>query len=67
MTFHVEQVAVLAQPTAAHVEVGARLRDEAPEVPGVIQAAQVHELVDDDVVAHSIGHENETPVEADVA
>ena len=67
MTFHVEQVAVLAQPAAAHVEVWAGLRDEPPEVPRVIQAPQVHEFVNDDVVTHSIGHENEPPVEADVS
>jgi hypothetical protein len=32
----------------------------------MIEPAQVHQLVNDDVVAHSIGHQHEPPVQTDV-
>ena len=39
-------------------------RNEFPVRRRVIHPLEVHELVDDDVVAHPIGHRRESPVEA---
>ena len=41
-------------------------RNELPVRRRVIHPLEVHELVDDDVVAHPIGHRRESPVEADM-
>jgi hypothetical protein len=45
---------------------GARVRDETPEVARVIEPPQMHQLVDQDVLAHRLGHQDEAPVETDV-
>ncbi len=62
-----EQVTVLAQPSARLLVAGTRMSDEAPEVAGMIEASQMHQLVNQHVVANRVGHQDETPVEGDVA
>ena len=59
-------MSVLAQPTARTLIVGAGVRDETPEMARVIEASQMHELVDQHVVANRVRHQDESPVEADV-
>jgi len=61
-----EQVSILAKPPSRLRVAGARLRNEAPEVARVIEPPQVHQLVDQDVFADGLGHQDETPVETDV-
>jgi hypothetical protein len=58
---------VLAQPAAGSFVVGACLRDELPELPRVIHAPEVHELVDHHVVANPWRHAHQPPVQADVS
>ena len=55
-----------AQPVARRHVVGARSRDEAPIVGRMVHAPQMHQLVDEDVIAHRRWHEHEPPVQADV-
>jgi len=40
---------------------------EPPEVPGVIESSEMHQLVDQDVVADGVRHQHEPPVQTDVA
>ena len=61
------QVSVLAQPLARVSIVGARMGDQPPEMTGVIEPPQVHELVNQYVVAHAVGHQHESPIQADVS
>jgi hypothetical protein len=61
-----EQVSILAEPPARVVIAGACVRHKAPEVARVIEPPQMHQLVDQDVLADGLGHQDETPVEADV-
>ena len=58
------RVAELAPQVAI---VRARLRHQLPELRRVIEALEVHQLVNEDVVAYRRGHLHETPVETDVA
>ena len=60
------RVAVLAKPSARILIAGAGVRDEAPEVARVIEPPQMHQLMDQNVVADDIRHQHKTPVEADV-
>ena len=43
------------------------MRDKAPEVARVIEPPQMHQLVNQHVIAHRVGHQYKTPVETDVA
>ena len=56
-----------SQPQACLLIPGTRLRDQFPELLGVVHALQMHELVDQHVVPHRLGHRHEPPVQADVA
>ena len=57
---------IRAQPLARIFVVGTGVRDEAPEMARVIEAPQMHQLVDQHVFADRVGHQDETPVQADV-
>jgi hypothetical protein len=57
----------MAEPAARRLIVRARLLDQLPESRRVIHPLQVHQLVDDHVVADRLGHVDEPPIEADVA
>ena len=57
---------VLAKPAARVLVARTRVRDKPPEVARVIKPAQMHQLVNQDVLAHGVGHQDEAPVEADV-
>jgi hypothetical protein len=61
-----EQVSILAKPPARVFIAGTCVRDEVPEVARVIEPPQMHQLMDQDVLADALGHQDETPVEADV-
>lgn len=63
----VEQLPVGPQPLTGVLVGGAGVCDEAPEVARVIEAAQVHQLVYEYIIAHLVGHQNQAPVQADVA
>ena len=60
-------MSILAQPPARVLVAGAGFRNEAPEMARVIQPPQMHQLVNKDVLTHGLGHQYETPVQADVA
>src|SRR5215204_5910518 len=57
--------AVGTQPSPGFAPARISLGHVAPEPRRVIHPPQVHELVHDDVVAHPVGHEDQTPVQAD--
>ena len=57
---------ILAEPLACALVVGTGVRDQAPEMARVIEAPQMHQLMNQHVFAHRVGHQHETPVEADV-
>lgn len=57
---------IFAQPPARVLIVRARVRDKAPEVTRMIEPAQMHELMNEDVVADRVRHQEETPVQTDV-
>lgn len=61
-----EQMSILAKPPSRLRVAGARLRNEAPEVPRVIEPPQMHQLVNQNVFTDGLGHQDETPVETDV-
>ncbi len=58
---------VVAKPTARVLIARTRVRDKPPEVARVIELAQMHQLVNQDVLAHTLGHHDETPIQTDVA
>lgn len=62
----VQEVSIRAQPLACLFVVGAGVRDKAPEMARVIEAPQMHQLVDQHVFADRVGHQDQTPVEADM-
>src|ERR1043166_2455251 len=57
---------MLMQPAAGILIVRTRVGNEPPELPRVIEPAQMHELMDEHVVPHPIGHQHQTPVKTDV-
>jgi hypothetical protein len=59
-------MAILAQPLTRALIIGARVRDQAPEMARVIETPQMHQLVNEHVVAHRVRHQHKTPVETDV-
>jgi len=59
--------AVPPQPVASGGVIGARLGDEPPVRRRMVHPAEVHQFVDQDVVADPCRHQHESPVEADVA
>ena len=61
-----KQMPVLAQPAPRILIVGARMCDEPPEMPRMIEPPQMHQLVNQHVLAHGVRHQHETPVQADV-
>src|SRR5688500_2938296 len=63
----VEQMPVLAQPQPRLVVVGTCMRNQTPEMARVIEPAQVHQLVNQHVIAHAVGHQYQAPVETDMA
>lgn len=62
----VQQISILAQPLARVGVLGACVFDQAPEMARMIEPPQMHQLVNQHVVAHAVGHQYESPVEADV-
>ena len=54
------------QPCASPVVVGIRFRHEAPVVGRVVESAQVHQLVNHEVVAYPLRHQRQPPVQCDV-
>jgi hypothetical protein len=62
----VEQVSVFAEPLSRVLIVRARVGNEAPEMPRVIEPSQMHQLVNQYIVADAVGHQNESPIQADV-
>src|SRR5215475_15153907 len=61
-----QRCAVLAKPPLGVAKLRARLLDQAPKADGMVRLAQVHQLVDEDVVADVRGHQHEAEVERDV-
>ena len=58
--------AVGAQPLP-RLSIGRVCRSDQPPVRGrVIEPSQVHQLMDEHVVAHLVGHQDQTPVETNV-
>ena len=55
-----------AEPLTCFAIPRARRRHEPPVRRRVIEPLEVHELMNDHVVAHPVGHGDEPPVEADV-
>ena len=55
----------LREPGPRFFVVRTRLRDVRPELWRMVHALQVHQLVDQHVVPHPIGHRHEPPVERD--
>ena len=61
-----ERRPVYTQPFPGPFVVGIRLRHEAPVVARVVELAQVHQLVNHDVVAYPLRHQRQPPVQRDV-
>src|SRR5919197_2558781 len=57
----------LPQPPLGVLIAWTHSRNELPELRRVIHAAQVHQLVDQDIVADPIGREDQAPVQRDPA
>ena len=55
-----------AQPLASFAIPGTGRADQTPVRRGVIEPLEVHQLVNDDVIAHPMWHGNEPPIEAHV-
>ena len=55
-----------AQPLPRLVIIRTCMRDQTPEMARVIEPTQVHQLVNQHVVAHAVGHQYQTPVQADM-
>ena len=62
----IEQVSVFAEPLSRVVVVGARVCNEAPEMTRVIEPSQMHQLVNQDIIADAVRHQHESPIQADV-
>lgn len=62
-----ERRSVLLQPPLGISKCRARVLNEAPEFPGMIRLPQVHELVDQNVLADLCGHEQQPEIQGDVA
>ena len=56
-----------SQPLACLAKPRACRRDQSPVHRGVVEPLEVHELVNHHVVAHPVGHCNQSPVQADVS
>ena len=63
----VEQVSILAQPLTGILVAGTRMRDEAPEMAGVIETTEVHQFVNQHILADRVGHQYEPPIQANEA
>ena len=59
--------AVGAKPLASFAIPGTRGGNQPPVGARVIEPLEVHQLVNEHVVSHPLGHSDETPVQADVA
>lgn len=59
-------MSIFTQPFARLRVIGACMDDEAPEMARVIEPPQMHQLVNQHVIAHTVGHQNESPVQADM-
>ena len=62
-----EEVVVAVEPFFGGGIVGAGGLDEVPEFAGVVHLAQVHEFVEDEVIADGGGCLNQAPVQRDGA
>ena len=63
----IEEVPILAQPATRGLDVGTCMGHEPPEVPGLIEPSEMHQFVDQDVVADGVRHQDQAPVKADVS
>ncbi len=61
-----EQASVLAQPSARMLIAWTGPCDQTPEVMRMVRAPQVHQLMDENVVANRFWHQHKAPVQADV-
>ena len=61
-----EQVSVFAQPAPRVLVVGARMCDKAPEVARMVEPPEMHQLVNQHIVADGVWHQYEPPVQTDV-
>ena len=61
-----ERGAIFFEPSFGLAERGIRLFDEAPEPPRVVALPQVHQFVDQDVLADLGRHEQQAEVQRDV-
>ena len=59
-------MSILAQPTAGRLVTRAGVRDETPEMARVIETPQMHEFMNQHVIANRVRHQYEPPIEADV-
>ena len=57
---------MFAQPVPRVLVVGARMCDKAPEVARVVEPSQMHQLVNQHIVADGVWHQYEPPVQTDV-
>src|SRR5688500_9671586 len=61
-----EEMSILAQPLTRALVIRIRMCDKAPEMARVIETPQMHQLVNQHIVAHRVGHQHKTPVETDM-
>jgi len=61
-----EKVPVFAQPAPRVLVVGARMCDKAPEVARMVEPPEMHQLVNQHILADVVWHQYEPPVETDV-
>ena len=62
-----KRVAVPFEPVLCLAEAGAGGFDQPPESNGMVGLAQVHQFVDQDVLAHGVWHQQEPVVQRDVS
>lgn len=58
---------VVAQPLTCDLEIRTCLGDEPPESTRVVELPEMHQLVDEHVIAHAVWHQDEAPVQTDVS
>ena len=57
---------MFAEPASRVFVLGACVSDKAPEVPRVVEPPQVHQLMNQHIIADMVGHQHESPIQADV-
>jgi hypothetical protein len=64
---NLQRSSIVTQPAPRLLVIRARQRDEPPEVARMIEAPQVHELMNQHVIPNRLRHQNEPPVQTDVS